>query len=164
MNGLICNIELDYSNSAKLKELEPEDYDRLREAFKSFKFPDTQEEIQSYSSYSGIEFVSDLSMMTEMGLKPALSRIRGQFSEPHALRIPTDSRQPQPSIVNISIPNNSLFSVRRVIVIEDSCTDNLQSYLKLNWRIVAVCPPNDTRRPDYVLGHVEEFPEFPEFP
>lgn len=54
--------------------------------------------------------------------------------------------------VQVSIPNVGLLSIRAVKVCEDYCTDRLQQELDNGWNIIAVCPPNAARRPDYVLG------------
>jgi hypothetical protein len=59
-------------------------------------------------------------------------------------------------VVNVAIPNAGLFSVQSVSVLADSCTDVLQGLLDDGWRIIAVCPPNDTRRPTYILGHADK--------
>lgn len=58
----------------------------------------------------------------------------------------------QGAMVQIHIPDISLWYVSEVMVLDDCCTDNLQTYLNDGWHILAVCPPNAQRRPDYVLG------------
>lgn len=54
--------------------------------------------------------------------------------------------------VQIAVPDMALMYIDKVRVEEDCCTDNLQGLLDEGWRILAVCPPNSQRRPDYVLG------------
>jgi hypothetical protein len=54
--------------------------------------------------------------------------------------------------IQVAIPNLLLFAVDEVMVLEDACTNNLQSYLDEGYRILAVCPPPAQRRPDYILG------------
>lgn len=54
--------------------------------------------------------------------------------------------------VVIHIPNNRLTHYNEVNVLEDACTNDLQDYLDKGWRILAVCPPNSQRRPDYIVG------------
>ncbi len=56
------------------------------------------------------------------------------------------------SIVQITIPDIGLMYIDEVDVLTDACTDDLQRQLDKGWRILAVCPPNAQRRPDYVLG------------
>lgn len=60
------------------------------------------------------------------------------------------------SVVNIAIPDFCLLQIQTVTVIEDACTDYLQDLLDEGWRILAVCPPNAARRPDYILGHKDK--------
>ena len=54
--------------------------------------------------------------------------------------------------VQIHVPDFILMQVTEVLVENDCCTEMLQSHLDEGWRILAVCPPNGARRPDYVLG------------
>lgn len=58
-------------------------------------------------------------------------------------------------------PNLALLNVTETMLLEDSCTDNLQGYLAKGWRILAIQPQPDQRRPDYILGrtHKEELPD-----
>lgn len=49
-------------------------------------------------------------------------------------------------------PNLALLGVNETLLLENSCTDNLQSHLAQGWRILAVQPQPDQRRPDYILG------------
>lgn len=54
--------------------------------------------------------------------------------------------------VQIAVPDLGLLSIEKVYLLENACTDTLQDYLEQGWRIIAVCPPNSQRRPDYILG------------
>jgi hypothetical protein len=56
------------------------------------------------------------------------------------------------NIIQVHVPNMALLTYNEVTVYEDSCTDELQKALNQGWRIIAVCPPNSQRRPDYILG------------
>jgi hypothetical protein len=56
--------------------------------------------------------------------------------------------------VQIHVPNFWLCAVNDVCVKEDYCTDMLNEDLKAGWRILAICPPLDERRPTYILGRV----------
>lgn len=55
---------------------------------------------------------------------------------------------------NVTVPGFALLSITEVMLCENECTDSLQDHLKEGWRIIAVCPQPDQRRPDYVLGKV----------
>lgn len=54
--------------------------------------------------------------------------------------------------VQIAIPDQALMKIDEVTYEEDCCTDKIQDLLNEGWRIIAVCPPNAQRRPDYILG------------
>lgn len=53
---------------------------------------------------------------------------------------------------DVHLPGNMLAMYNEMAILEDACTDVLQSNLNAGWRIVAACPQPDQRRPDYVLG------------
>lgn len=53
---------------------------------------------------------------------------------------------------NVHVPNNTMLRFDEVIFIEDACTVGIQEHLNEGYRIIAVCPQPDQRRPDYILG------------
>lgn len=57
--------------------------------------------------------------------------------------------------VGVHISDLGLLNVRKVTWAENCCTEVLQNYLDDGWRILAVCPQPDSRRPDYILGRNE---------
>lgn len=57
--------------------------------------------------------------------------------------------------VQIQIPHVGLLAMDEVQVCEDLCTERLQTELDRGWRIIAVCPPNAARRPDYIMGRTK---------
>lgn len=85
----------------------------------------------------------------------AVSRVRGLFQEEHPGQQLKDAQilMREATQVSVHIPGAlSLWSIKNVTVLEDACTTHLQDMLNEGWRIVAVCPPNDSRRPTYVIG------------
>lgn len=56
------------------------------------------------------------------------------------------------TVAHITIPDIGVLHINDVTVLYDACTDDLQTHLNEGWRILAVCPPNSQRRPDYILG------------
>lgn len=54
--------------------------------------------------------------------------------------------------VQITLPDVGLLVIDEVTWREDECTEEIQRMLDEGWRIIAVCPPNAQRRPDYILG------------
>lgn len=57
--------------------------------------------------------------------------------------------------VGVHISDLGLMNIKEVDVLYDACTDELQRWLDDGWRILAICPQPDSRRPDYVLGKNE---------
>lgn len=58
--------------------------------------------------------------------------------------------------VEVHVPGSSLLKIDEICLVEDGCTDNIQNHLKDGWRILAVCPQPDQRRPDYILGKEDD--------
>ena len=55
----------------------------------------------------------------------------------------------------VAVPVSTwLNNVNEICLKEDCCSDALQDHLNDGWRIMAVCPQPDQRRPDYILGRV----------
>ena len=57
--------------------------------------------------------------------------------------------------VGVHISDLGLLNVKEVDVLYDCCTDGLQEWLNEGWRILAICPQPDKRRPDYIMGRNE---------
>lgn len=74
-----------------------------------------------------------------------------QRLEKMVARQPTHDQQYNQK-VNVHVPGLGLLMVNEVLLLQDSCTDNLRDHLAQGWRIIAACPQPDQRRPDYVLG------------
>lgn len=55
-------------------------------------------------------------------------------------------------LFNVTLPDVGLLLIDEVTWLDDACTEMLQRKLDDGWRILAVCPPNAQRRPDYILG------------
>lgn len=53
---------------------------------------------------------------------------------------------------DVHMPGNMMASYNELMLVEDSCSDVIQTHLSSGWRLVAVCPQPDQRRPDYILG------------
>lgn len=58
--------------------------------------------------------------------------------------------------LHVSVPNLGLLVMNSVSLLQDACTDALQRKLDEGWRILAICPQPDQRRPDYILGRHEQ--------
>jgi hypothetical protein len=58
--------------------------------------------------------------------------------------------------VSVHVPGFALMLIDHVKVLNNDCTDDLQTWLDKGWRILAICPQPDQRRPDYVIGRTGE--------
>ena len=52
----------------------------------------------------------------------------------------------------IMLPNSILYEMKELRVEIDQCTDAINELLVEGWRLVAVLPQHQQRRPDYILG------------
>lgn len=57
--------------------------------------------------------------------------------------------------VEVYTPGAGLMLFNRVMLLQDACSDALQSEMDNGWRIIAACPQPDQRRPDYILGRYD---------
>ncbi|MGG0793777.1 hypothetical protein ABE137_07195 [Brevibacillus laterosporus] len=53
---------------------------------------------------------------------------------------------------DVHIGNLGLLNINQLGYAVNKCTEELQKVLNQGWRILAVCPQSNQRRPDYVLG------------
>lgn len=54
--------------------------------------------------------------------------------------------------VNVHVPGLGLLLIDDVKLMKDACTDHLAEAIDAGWRILAICPQPDQRRPDYIMG------------
>lgn len=156
----IIHIEIGYQVKEIWANLSDEDYARCREMFGKELPEDKADTASMWTHPEMFGTAEDLKFLSNLGLNPIVKRIRGTFAESLPLangeHVDKAFNPVAPcTIYNISIPNAGLFAVQSLSYIEDACTDRIQSLLDEGWRIVAVCPPNDTRRPTYIMGHME---------
>lgn len=59
---------------------------------------------------------------------------------------------------HVHIGGSLLITINKLLLLENACTDNVQSHLAAGWRIVAVTVQPDGRRPDYILGKCNDEP------
>jgi len=53
---------------------------------------------------------------------------------------------------DVHVGGGLLLTINETLLLEDACTDRLQTELNSGWRIIAVSVQADCRRPDYILG------------
>lgn len=96
----------------------------------------------------------DIALPDENIVENLVSTMTEKFAEALArssdLRMNERCRQEQPGL--------GLTSITETLLMEDACTDVLQDALANGWRIIAVQPQPDQRRPDYILGRAHGLP------
>lgn len=117
-----------------------------------------EEKYRRYWYATGLATMGEVAALSEFGFERIrVSRVRGLYSS----RDPADILAAAQggcahTRIDITVPGGvALTNIARVTWLEDCCTQHLQKQLEAGWRIIAVCPPNDARRPTYILGHTD---------
>jgi len=134
--SVLAIIELDYSWADKL-----ENHESIREHFPKFYDADGKPK-GNWELGEQIVDGREMSLLSEQGVIYTVHRFKGVVPVGHGDKIP------EGSIVHIHLPNYVLNHFNKVELLEDCCTDALQEKLDEGWRIIAVCPPVNKRRPD----------------
>jgi len=135
----------------RLREMGADEYQAMATKHPYLDLPIDQNELRDWWSGKFVGTFDDVAALAADGIECNIKRVRGILTE----RLIPDAVGAQNVINNVAIPNVGMFAVTRLRVLEDQCTDYVQRWLDDGWRIVAVCPPNDTRRPTYILGHMD---------
>lgn len=137
----LANIELDYNWQTGA------DIEKVREKFPKL-FDEKGEPKSSWNSGDIIVDSSEMQHLSDLGVVYKIKRFKGILPAAIGSNI-TDT-----AIVQIHLPNYVLTNFNKVCKLEDCCTYELQSHLDDGWRIIAICPPLNARRPDYILAKV----------
>jgi hypothetical protein len=137
---MIVRIILEYAAARKVEEMPYEDACEVFDAC-------SKDKPNPNHRYFGMEHVVDLVRAAPVLDKFDIRYEVKPFKQCYLQQVPGSS-----SVINIHIPNIGLLAINEVRVENDFCTDALQELLNDGWRILAVCPPNSVRRPDYILG------------
>lgn len=149
-------VNLDFGYDARLSDMPPEKYAALREAFPAMDISEAQPTETYVTLPDYLATVDELErLVREFGIHPTVKKVRG-LSYPAAFN-PTQIPAPASAVqvTQVSVANGALLEINTLQLLENACTDEVQAFLKNGWRIVAVCPSNDQRRPDYILGRKE---------
>lgn len=154
--GFLFHASIDYTGNTRLREMEEEEWEAFRAKLRPGRIPTFDKRGGYFSVSDWICDLEEAQVWTDAGFMIEVHRIKGVAYPVHPSNVLRETLNGQPpTIVNVSVSNVGLFDVRTVHYEEDCCTDALQSYLDDGWRILAVCPPNDQRRPTYIIGHAE---------
>lgn len=150
---MIATIEIAYSAGDFVRKLDRDRYNQLRQEAEILYLPewtDGENEPPYWSMY-GSQTLAVVPQDTLVLDKWGVGYTVVNFRNTYRVEDP-DTHQH----VHVHIPNFELLSIREVTHLDDACTDALQRLLNEGWSIIAVCPPNATRRPDYILGRAEK--------
>jgi len=147
---MIARIAFDYRAEFEKLAAVPETLAILRQCIHDA--PEGEEALKGYAwpRETLIDVEQDGPRLTALGVTFTVKSFKGTL--PLQTLLPDGKNY----VVNVAIPNFALLSVEEVMVEEDCCTDNLQRRLNEGWRILCVCPPQNARRPDYILGRQKE--------
>ena len=148
----LCSGKLEWGWEKKVLALTDERYAALRAGVPRVELPEVRPD--DASGLKKVDMVysdrvmdgDEVEAWTSAGVEVTMTRLRGLMS---------NSRDLAQTVYQISVSGVGLLQIAAIIVEEDACTDGIQDLLDAGWRILAVCPPNDARRPSYVLGHAE---------
>lgn len=151
-------IGIRFKSWGKWDTLTAEEYTALRTRFPSLEAEKPRYVHGTfYADYDDLRFIADFGLEVDIQALPENMLVR-LTDRVKALEARTqDSAGLIQKIVDgaavvIHVPNNVLSFIDEVTYLEDSCTNVLQDHLDQGWRMLAVCPPNAQRRPDYILG------------
>lgn len=149
---ILVKIEVDYASTNKIRAMSPEELSVLREDCPSLEIP--EELGQYWSPGDAYMDLAEVERLTDKhGIKAYIHKVKGLA---YLQEISSKAAANTTSITNVSVANHNLFCINEVTWLEDACTQELQRHLDAGWRILAVCPANDARRPDYILGRKKE--------
>lgn len=152
-------IEASYDLTERVRKLTPEEYKTFlslwplinksinQETFVYYHAPKTRATLEE--AFELEKLLGNSAFTIEGVAGTMLTRMVGSGVH-RGYEQPSDLMEAQ--VVQISLPDIGLLLIDEVTWLEDECTNELQSMLDDGWRILAVCPPNAQRRPDYILG------------
>lgn len=162
-------FDIDLERQAKI-EAALVDEVKLRRIPDDYHLEESRGRVEAHAEYEGdVEAVMAALAGTDVHVElvgAASARpIVDLFDEVRRMRERLDSLTGTPDTyinnkVDVHVPGNALLTIDEVQVFNDLCTEELQGLLEDDdggrarspWRILAICPQPDQRRPDYVLG------------
>ncbi len=155
---MLANIEIGYNNRALIKErkLDELTWNQIRKRIPTLGIPDILDKEACKNWYPDTVIVDDkgLELLTNAGFECTIKQCKG-LSYSNGVRESLTA-----GLTIVAVPNIALYEVQTVTWIDDACTESIQNYLNKGWRILAICPPNNQRRPDYILGHTDKNAEY----
>lgn len=147
---MLAEIQFGYSIDSQIKALDDAAYERLREGVPFLNLPlDRAEAWRAYDvihRMTCIDLTREGALLTDSGVEYSIKRFKA------CRKVSVDKTVN----IQVAIPNLLLFSVDEVSWLEDACTEDLQKHLDDGWRILAVCPAENCRRPTYIIGRAKK--------
>lgn len=145
---MLAFIKIDYYG---FKKVSREDYEKLRLDVPNLGMSEWPEKDTDAPTYwkedTLIDMQTDGMRLSALGVEYSVKKFKGTY-----IANPTEAVN---NHLHVHIPNIGLLMIDEVTWLEDECTEELQRKLDDGWRILAVCPPNSQRRPDYILGRTK---------
>lgn len=156
---MLARVELSYQAQKEIEKLSFESYNELRERVWGLQLPEWKDPAQdphpvkSWYRY-GETIMADLNeevpWLKRFSITHTIKDIKGHY------KVAGQDAVGNTTNISVHLPNIGLLMITEVTWLDDACTQDLQRHLDDGWRIIAVCPPNGTRRPDYILGRSKE--------
>ena len=115
-------------------------------------------EFYKYENYEG-PFSAIMEIVSAVGQTIEVKKVIGQHSLAEDIRELTRRVETLKNVeqvynkrCNVHVPGLGLLLIEETYVETDACTELIDKKLEEGWRILAVCPQPDQRRPDYVMG------------
>lgn len=152
---MLARCKIAYSANEVVKKFDREQWEALRKAvwdLKLTEWPEGNNTAPAWYSY-GDDTVLDLStdgkILMDAGIEFEVKEFKNTYK--------TAGKDTEGNTynLNLALPNIGLLAMDEVTWREDYCTESLQDDLDAGWRMLAVCPPNGTRRPAYILGRTK---------
>lgn len=140
---MLAEVKIESGYGSKIAALEDEAYHEVREGVPFLDLPMDREKAPEYRWQTDvIDLTREGAVLTKHGVEYVIKRFKA------CRKVKVEGQVN----IQVAIPNLLLFSVNEVTWLEDACTEDLQKHLDNQWRILAVCPAENSRRPTYILG------------
>lgn len=146
LKGQFCTLSFTKAFIAEEPRADSTDHSYRLLTIDTDKFVLTQEELVELA-VSGIQYKVNRTITTNVDISQQLMDLAHK-----PIKLVTEQGNQYNTKCEVHMPGQALSFYNEVQLLEDSCTDVLQTSLNSGWRIIAACPQPDQRRPDYILG------------
>lgn len=151
---MLAKVQIGYGARDELKLLAQDQYLELKSIW-GLQLPEWSLEKHPAENWYGygsevLVETGELPLLRKAGITHVVKEIKGTYA--------TEGKDSAGNtyITKLVLPGLGLLEIDEVTWMEDACTEDLQKNLDQGWRILAVCPPNGTRRPTYIIGRTRD--------